>query len=153
MNNKFRNILVVFALMMSCLLMSSCEKDYSSDDVDLIAGKWQNVAILNDENATIAEKMAWMEYETCKSIKLVNKVVYYSYKIDPSQQEDSIKEFVSYGKYRISGDSLVVRDNMDRQNYYTILKISNDSLVYVDKHMDTMCYVRIQHSTYIRNNK
>lgn len=142
MKRNAKKLLLAVISVICLTTIISCEKDYSSDDIDLIEGKWQDLSVLNNEEATLAQKMAYVEYAPCTSLRLTNRITYYTYIIDPSQEEDSIKEYISYGKYRLSGDSLVVRDNMDIQHYYTIVYIRNDSLIYTDKYNDTVRYIR-----------
>lgn len=141
MKNKVKNLITVLVISLPALFMYACEKDFSEQDSDLLAGKWRDSAVLNNGNLKEEDYMAYVEYAPYDYLYANRKINYVYFLIDTTL-DDPILRFERKGHYTLKGDTLEVQDSMDRRIIYTVQYIRNDTLCYKDRKDSTYIYIR-----------
>ena len=141
MTYKFKNILSVLLICITASVMTGCEKDFSDQDNDLIAGKWRNAKTLALEKFKETDMMAYTEYAPYSFVYDKRTVKTVSYDYDSTQVFPYMRT-TRVGHYTLKGDSLIIKDYKLQTHNYIIISIQNDVITYKDEDDSVYNYVR-----------
>jgi len=138
---NFISLAIYSIALFSVICIVGCEKDFSEQDNDLIAGKWRNTSILNLEVANETDLMAYSEFAPYNFVyeKRTQKNVSFEY---DSTQASPYLRTTRTGHYTLKGDSLIIKDYKLHTKNYIVLYIRNDTLCYKDEKDSIYTFVR-----------
>ncbi|MBR1627597.1 MAG: hypothetical protein IJ681_10710 [Bacteroidales bacterium] len=141
MINSIKNTLAVLLICIVASVMTGCERDFSDQDNDFIAGKWRNAKTLALEKFKETDMMAYTEYAPYSFIYDKRTVKTISYEYDSTQLFPYMRT-TRVGHYTLNGDSLIVKDYKLQTHNYVIVSIKDDIMIYKDQDDSVYTYVR-----------
>lgn len=135
------SISVVLIAIVAVFSLVGCEKDFTEEDSDLIAGKWRNTSILSLDSVKVTDLMAYSEFAPYNFVydKRTQKNVTFEY---DSTQEKPYLRTTRTGHYTLKGDSLIIKDYKLHTKNYIVLYVRNDTLCYRDESNNKYTFVR-----------
>ncbi len=151
MIKKINKLAIMLMITTLGVVMYSCEKDFSEQDNDLLAGKWRNFKTLSLQTDKDIDLMAYTEYApySFDPDKRYFKSVTYEY---DGTLEIPYLRTTRIGHYTLQGDSLLIKDYKLKTTKYKILAIENDMLYRQNEKGEIDTFVRYDGSAEVGKN-
>lgn len=151
MRNSLKNILIALIICCPALIIIGCERDFSDEGNDFIAGKWRDASILSADSVKEEDLMGYVEYAPYNFVYDKRTFTSITYEYDSTQEKPYMRT-TRIGHYTLKGDSLTVKDYKRQIRQYIVLFIRNDTLCYKDEENQTHFFIRYDGSGEIGKN-